>query len=205
MKTKKFINSFLQEDLEIAQKINREDLEKIVNILFEAWKNGKKVFTMGNGGSLPTASHFAGDLAKYTIAHGKPRFRTICLNDNAEIVSALTNDEGFDSIFSEQLVPWLEKGDVIVAFSVHGGVGFGNAGAWSQNLGKAVKLAKERKAKIIGFSGDMGGMLKEEADACIVIPPVNREHITPHTEGWHSILAHLIVHRLKEMIKESPR
>jgi len=205
MTTKKFISSYFAETEKICKKINHQNIEKIIDILFESWKKGSKIFTMGNGGSLPTASHFAGDLAKYTIAPGKPRFRTICLNDNAEIVSALTNDEGFDSIFSEQLVPWLEKGDVIVAFSVHGGTGFGNAGAWSQNLGKAVKLAKERGAKVIGFSGGEGGMLKEEADACVVIPTVNKNHITPQVEGWHSILAHLIVHRLKEMIKESPR
>jgi D-sedoheptulose 7-phosphate isomerase len=203
MKTKEFVRSYLAEAIKIAQKIEKRDLEKIIDILFEAWRNGKTVFTMGNGGSLATATHFAADLAKYTIASGKPRFKSICLNDNASHISALTNDEGFDSIFSEQLIPWLEKGDVIVAFSVHGGIGFGNAGAWSQNLGKAVKLAKERKAKIIGFSGDMGGMLKEEADACVVIPTVNKNQITPQVEGWHSVLTHLVVHRLKEMIKAS--
>ena len=85
-----------------------------------------------------------------------------------------------------------------------GGVGHGEAGPWSQNLGEAVKLAKERKAKVIGFSGDKGGLLKEEADACVVIPTVNKEHITPHTEGWHTILAHLIVHRLLQMVDEYP-
>ncbi|OGD86955.1 hypothetical protein A2Z23_01705 [Candidatus Curtissbacteria bacterium RBG_16_39_7] len=205
MKTKEFIHSYLEEAIEIAKKIDEKDLEKIIEILFGAWRNGKKVFTMGNGGSLSTASHFAADLAKYTIVEHKPRFKTICLNDNASTVSALTNDEGFNSIFSEQLIPWLEEGDVLVGFSVHGGIGFGNAGAWSQNLGKAVKLAKEKKAKVIGFSGDAGGMLREESDACIVIPTVNKDHITPQVEGWHSVLAHLVVHRLRELIKTSPK
>ena len=203
MTIKKFIQSFLAESGEIGRKINQKDVEKIIDILFEAWKKGKKVFTMGNGGSIPEATHFAGDLAKYPTVDGKPRFRALCLNDNAPMISALTNDKGFNAIFLEQLIPWLEEGDVIVCFSVHGGVGHGEAGPWSQNLGEAVKLAKERKAKVIGFSGDSGGMLKEEADACIVVPTASRDSITPHVEGYHAILSHLIVHRLLEMVKTS--
>jgi D,D-heptose 1,7-bisphosphate phosphatase len=158
---------------------------------------------MGNGGSIPVATHFAGDLAKYPTVEGKPRFKALCLNDNAPMISALTNDKGFSSIFYEQLVPWLEEGDVIIAFSVHGGAGHGEAGPWSQNLGQAVQLAKERKAKVIGFSGDTGGMLKEGADACVVIPTASKDNITPHVEGWHVILAHLIVHRLLKMVGEN--
>lgn len=203
MTTKKFVRSFLAESEEICKKINHKDVEEIINILFEAWQDGKKIFTMGNGGSIPEATHFAGDLAKYPTVEGKPRFKALCLNDNAPMISALTNDIGFASIFREQLIPWLEEGDVIVAFSVHGGMGHGEAGPWSQNLGEAVKLAKERKAKVVGFAGDTGGLLKEEADACIVIPTANKDHITPHTEGWHTILAHLVVHRLLKMVEES--
>jgi D-sedoheptulose 7-phosphate isomerase len=203
MDSNRFVKLYLSENIKIARTINFKDIEDVIITLFKAWKYEKKIFTMGNGGSASTASHFAGDLTKYTTVKDKSRFKTICLNDNASTVSALTNDEGFDSIFYEQLIPWLEKGDVIIAFSVHGGSGSGNAGAWSQNLGKAVELAKNRGAKIIGFSGDSGGILKKEANICVVVPTVNKNHITVHVEGWHSVLAHLIVHRLRQLIMAS--
>lgn len=197
------IESYLLETIEAINRLDRDAVAQAVNVLYEAWQSQRTVFTMGNGGSASTASHFASDLVKYTASPGKPRFRAICLNDNAPIVSALTNDEGWASVYTEQLKPWLSAGDVVVGFSVHGGSGQGNAGAWSQNLPAAMSLAKERHARVIGIAGDTGGVMRDLADACIVVPVVNPERITVHTEGLHLVIHHLICDRLRQLIREA--
>jgi len=161
------------------------------------------VFTMGNGGSASTATHLVCDLAKCTIMPGRHRLRAMALVDNVPLVSAWTNDSGFGSIFAEQLEPWLEEGDVVIGLSVHGGSGAGDAGPWSQNLVRAVSLAKERGAKVIGFSGFDGGALKEMADVCLVIPIDEEPLGTPLVESYHAVLHHLICMALRLRIAES--
>jgi len=149
------------------------------------------VFTMGCGGSASTATHFAADLAKTTGG-----FKAISLVDNIPLVSAYTNDLGWDSIFEGQLDAWLTKKDVLVGFSVHGG-----NRKWSGNLTKALNLAKKRGAKIIGFSGFDGGMLKKMADACIVVPTNNEVYGTPLVEAMHVVINHGLIFDLKGRIK----
>ena len=202
---REFIKSYFAESQKIIKKISIRDVSKMIELIFEAWQQEATVFVMGNGGSASTASHFAADLSKYTIytdAKGlkKNRFRVISLVDNPVLISAWTNDNGFDSIFEQQLEPWMRKGDIVVAFSVHGGSLRPGGGKWSQNIPKACEITKARGGKIIGFSGDEGGSLKQVADACIVVPTIYRETITPQVEGMHVVIHHLIIHRLKELI-----
>lgn len=203
----RFIKDYLQDSETIIKQISITDIDKMISLFFDAWLRGSTVFVMGNGGSASTASHFAADLNKYTIysatnGQKKNRFRVICLTDNPILISAWTNDNGFDTIFEQQLEPWIKKDDVIVAFSVHGGSLRPGGGKWSQNIPKACDIAKARGAKIVGFSGDTGGSLKQVADACIVIPTARKETITPHVEGLHVVIHHLIIHRLKQLIQE---
>lgn len=202
---REFIEKYLLESQKLIKKISVGDIDKIINFLFKAWQQEATVFVMGNGGSASTASHFAADLSKYTICVDvrglkKNRFRVICLVDNPVLISAWTNDNGFDTIFEQQLEPWIKKNDIVVAFSVHGGSLRPGGGKWSQNIPKACEIAKARGGKIIGFSGDGGGSLKQVADACIVVPTIYKETITPQVEGMHVVIHHLIVHRLKELI-----
>jgi D-sedoheptulose 7-phosphate isomerase len=196
MRNKEYIENYLSEMKRVIGEISRDDLDRIIEILFEAWRDGKQVFTCGNGGSASTATHFACDLAKTTIVEGKKRFRVIGLNDNIPLMSAIINDEGFDNLFSEQLLSLFQQGDVLLCISVHGGSGRDKAELWSQNLLKAMKLAKELGGKRIGLSGFDGGPMKEIADACIVV------HInsTPHVESFHLALEHLICSCLREKI-----
>ncbi|HUS51495.1 MAG TPA: SIS domain-containing protein [Candidatus Paceibacterota bacterium] len=196
---KDFIQKYLEETKEIAESINSEDVSKFIDILFDAWKSGKKIITMGNGGSASTASHFAGDLAKTIVNPSSEKeisptkgFKAICLNDNPANFTAWVNDCGWERVYAGQLNTLLEEGDIILLVSVHGGSG------WSGNLIQAMELAKQRNAKILGLSGFDGGKLKEIADACIVVTKPS----TPHVEGFHSVLQHLIIFRLKEMIEE---
>lgn len=198
---KEFIDQYLKETEEIVRDINRDDIDKFIEVLLQAWKDGKKIITMGNGGSASTASHFAGDLSKTVISPSseknlvthKKGFKAICLNDNAALLTAWINDCGWDKVYSGALNTLLEEGDVVLLVSVHGGSG------WSGNLVEAMNMARKRKAKILGFAGFDGGKMKEMADICIVVP----KNSTPHTEGFHGVLQHMIIERLLQLISVS--
>ena len=196
------IDAYLEALQDLGQALPRQDIYQVVDILFDAWQAGNAVYTMGNGGSASTASHFACDLAKCTIVPGRKRLRATAVVDNVPLVSAWTNDSGFGSIFAQQLEPWLEEGDVVIELSVHGGSGDGDAGPWSQNLMQVARLAKERGARVIGFSGFGGGALKEMADVCLVIPVDEEPLGTPLVESYHVALHHLICIALRLRIAE---
>ena len=194
-----FVSSFLTEFADVARRISEDDINKTIELLFEAWKQGSKIFIIGNGGSASTATHFACDLAKTTVVEGKKRFKVISLTDNVPLLTALTNDEGFASIFVEQLKNLLEKDDVLVAISVHGGSGQDKAGLWSQNLLAAIQYAKDNHARTIGMAGFDGGAFKTMTDVCIVVPA----NSTPYVESWHATLEHLICSSLRERIRNT--
>lgn len=197
------VHRFLEHAQETIRQLDQDVIGRMLDCFMEVWRNRGTVFVMGNGGSASTATHFAADLAKYTISQGKPRFRAIALTDNAPLVSAWTNDSGFNSIFVEQMAPWLQRGDVLVGFSVHGGSGAGDAGPWSQNMIRAMQAAKDAGATVIGFSGYDGGAMGQMADYCITVPVFVDELGTPLVESAHVLLHHLIVHRLRERIKHA--
>ena len=172
----------------VIDEMPRQEISAAIDLLFEAWQSSATVYIAGNGGSSSTASHFACDLAKWTASA-----------DNMPIYSALMNDEGPASVYSEQLEPFVSPGDVLILISVHGGSGEGNAGAWSQNLLRALGLARERGARTIGLSGFDGGALKRMSDVCIVVPIDS----TPQVESFHLAIEHLICDRLRERISEA--
>jgi len=187
---------YLEEVSQIAAKLDRHSIDTAVGILYEAWKSDNQIFTIGNGGSASTATHFACDLNKWVSDEAVRKFRAFSLVDNIPLVSALTNDNGWSDIYYEQLRNFFRKGDVLVAISVHGGSGSDKAGPWSQNLLKAVKYAKENGGKVIGLSGFDGGVLKKASDACIVVPA----NSTPHVEGMHLVLTHLMCEQLRSLV-----
>jgi len=195
----KFIEEYLREVESISKRVSKEDIDSVICLLYDAWKENKNIFLAGNGGSASTATHFASDLAKFTSVEGKPRIKALALTDNVPWITAITNDLGWGNVYIEQLRNLMNEGDVFIAISVHGGSGADKAGPWSQNLLAAAKFVKERKGKIVGLVGFDGGVLKKIADACIVVP-VNS---TPHVEGFHLVLTHMICARLKELIEKS--
>jgi D-sedoheptulose 7-phosphate isomerase len=187
---------YLEEVSQIAAKLDRESIDRAIGILHEAWKSDNQVFAIGNGGSASTATHLACDLNKWVSDESARKFRAFSLVDNIPLVSALTNDNGWGDIYYEQLRNFFRKGDVLVAISVHGGSGSDKAGPWSQNLLKAVKYAKDNGGKVVGLSGFDGGVLKTVSDACIVVPA----NSTPHVEGMHLVLTHLMCEQLRGRI-----
>ena len=204
MSTREFVDEYLRETAEIAARTSRDDLVRVIDVLFDAYAAGAEIYTCGNGGSAANASHLACDLAKFTHVEGKPRFRVRSLCDNAALVSALTNDVGFSKIFTDQLEASFAAGDVLVCLSVHGGSGEDKAGPWSQNLVGAARLALDRGGKVVALVGYDGGALRKLATASVVVPATERGHTsTPHVEGYHEVYHHLICERLRQLVDAS--
>jgi D-sedoheptulose 7-phosphate isomerase len=195
------VADFVEQSQRTIARLDQSALVAMIECLMGVWRRRGTVYVMGNGGSASTASHFAADLAKYTIVAGKPRFKVLGLTDNLPLVSSWTNDGGFNSIFAEQMAAWLEPGDALVGFSVHGGSGSGDAGPWSQNLVRAMQAAKDAGASVIAFSGFEGGAMAQMADHCITVPVLAEQLGTPIVESVHVLLHHLVVHSLRVEIE----
>jgi len=153
-----------------------------------AHARGSTVFTLGNGGSAATASHFSCDLAKGTISPARPRFRVIALTDSVPQMTAWSNDVAYEEVFAELLRGLMRQDDVIVAFS-----GSGN----SANVLRAVELARSKGGTSIGFTGFAGGRLKGLVDIPVVVPCDSLKQI----EDVHLILCHLITSLIREELE----
>lgn len=180
-----FLDRYLGETAEIVRQLSRPALEGVVKLLRATREAGGRVFVLGVGGSAATASHFVNDLRKIT------HLEAYAPTDNVAELTARTNDEGWASCFAG----WLQgsrvrKGDLVFVLSVGGGDAEKNI---SPNLVQALDVAKAAGAKIAGIVGRNGGYTAKVADACVVVPTVNPDHVTPHTETFHSVVGHLIV------------
>ncbi|MEM2963184.1 MAG: SIS domain-containing protein [Candidatus Anstonellales archaeon] len=165
--------------------------------IFNCWKRGGVVYVMGNGGSGATASHFVCDLSKWTASEGKLRIKAISLNENMPLISAISNDIGFDAVYVEQLKNYdVGKNDILIGFSTLGSSRRDKRTIRSNNLIEALKYAKSKGAKTIGFIGFDGGLMKDFCDISIIVP-VNS---VIHTESVHVCLCHFIAQNLKQRI-----
>ncbi len=173
------------------KEVLQQNVEEIADIIFDAYKKGKQVFIMGNGGSASTASHFARDLSIGTAVAGKTRLKANSLTDNVALITALANDIDYGSIFLEQLVGHLSQGDVVIGISASGD---------SPNVLKAIEFARKEEAITIGLIGFGGGRLKELAHKCIILS--SQDYGT--VEDAHLCLAHIISYLVKEKIANAP-
>ena len=196
MENEKFLTDYFSEMKEIIDRMPLEEINAAIEALFDAWRNDRQVFLIGNGGSAATASHTTNDLNKATIVEGKKRFRAFCLSDNMSWISALTNDLGWSEAYVEQLMNYFKSGDYLVVFSVHGGVAEDPAREQSQNLLKAMRYVREHGGTTIAFAGFNGGAMRDLADVCAVVPG----NSTPQTESFHMAWEHLIANCLREKI-----
>jgi D-sedoheptulose 7-phosphate isomerase len=168
----------------------RERLDELGETLLRAYRNSKQVFLLGNGGSSSTASHMAADLAKNTIGPNMKRFRVVSLNDNAAIMTALANDLGYESVFSEQLVNLVQAGDVLIVVSASGN---------SPNVLKAMRYARTRSAEVVGLLGFDGGAAAALADIALIVPSDNYGVV----EDVHLIINHILVEFFKTRLAEA--
>jgi D-sedoheptulose 7-phosphate isomerase len=180
-----YSKNHLDEAIEIIKKINTEAIEKVADLLAEVKKDGGRIFFLGVGGSAGNCSHAVNDFRKIV------EIEAYAPTDNVSELTARTNDEGWPSIFE----PWLKLSklntkDMIFILSVGGGNLEKNI---SPNLVNALKFAKKTGAKITGIVGKDGGYTAEVSNTVIIIPTVNPETITPHTEAFQAVIWHLLV------------
>jgi D-sedoheptulose 7-phosphate isomerase len=165
-----------------------EVVGRIIDILIQAYHEGRNVYIMGNGGSAATSSHFACDLGKSTAIDGKKRFRVVSLADNAPLLTAWSNDTHYDDVFVEQLRNLLRAGDVVIGISSSGE---------STNVIRAVEFARSAGAITISLTGFSGGRIRRVAEVCLVVPSFSVQHI----EDAHHALHHLITMHLRSLLK----
>lgn len=183
----KIILKYINDIDNLLKNLNSSEILKVIQIINECYKNNRQIFIMGNGGSASTSSHFACDLGKGTIVKGKERLRVMSLNDNMALITAFSNDYGYEYIFSEQLKNLVNEKDLVIAISASGN---------SPNIIKGGEYAKEKKATVIGFTGFNGGKLKELSDICVHIDCDNYGQI----EDIHMLLCHLISEGIRHLI-----
>lgn len=168
--------------------ISKEDYKSFISILESARQEERRIWSCGNGGSCSLCVHFTADLENLGLD-------TKCLCCNQARITALANDVGWENVYVEQM-KYFKEGDILIVASVHGGVGMDRAGAWSQNLVKACQLAKDNKGLVLGLIGGDGGVVKDIADASIIVP-----HDSAYiVEGVHSVLTHLICAELRRRL-----
>jgi len=190
-----FSDLFLNESIEIIKSINKNDIEEIVDILLETKINKGRLFIIGSGGGAGHASHAVCDFRKICNIDAYAPY------DNVSELTARVNDEGWETTIINNLkISNLNKNDTIFVFSVGGGDKDNNI---SENIVMALEYAKKLKTKIIGIVGRDGGYTKKLGDCVLVIPTVNNDRITPHTEGFQSIIWHLIVSHPKLQINNT--
>ncbi len=185
----------LNESIEIIKKIDTESIERVVEILSTVKKDQGRIFFLGVGGSAGNCSHAVNDFRKIV------EIESYAPTDNVSELTARANDEGWPSIFE----PWLKLSklnpkDLIFIFSVGGGNLEKNI---SPNLVNALKYAKTVGSKITGVVGRDGGFTAEVADEVILIPVVNSETITPHTEAFQAVIWHLLVSHPKLKVNQT--
>ena len=180
-----YINSYLDEVKEIAEQLDREQINRAISILADVREKKGRLFILGVGGGAGHASHAVNDFRKLA------GIETYTPADNVSELTARTNDDGFHTIFSNWLlVSNLRADDAIMIFSVGGGNAEKNI---SMNLVEAMNLAKNVGARIIGVVGRDGGSTKKLADACVLVPVVNADNVTPHTEAFQAVVWHIMV------------
>jgi D-sedoheptulose 7-phosphate isomerase len=180
--------SYLSGLQDCISEISNQDIQGVADIVFGAYRNNRQIFIFGNGGSAATASHITCDLRKGTAQPGKARLKVTSLSDSIPLFTAIGNDISYESVFVEQLISQVEKGDVAIGISCSGN---------SPNVLKAVQYAKEHGATTIGFTACGGGKLRGMTDRNINLST----HDFGQAEDIHLSLGHIISYMVKAKMK----
>ena len=180
-----YAKQHLDEAVEIIHQIDTKAIEKMADLLAGVKHDGGRIFFLGVGGSAGNCGHAVNDFRKIV------GIESYAPTDNVSELTARTNDEGWHTIFSEWLkISKLNTKDALFIFSVGGGNLEKNI---SPNLVEALKYGKEVGCKVMGVVGRDGGYTAKVADACVIIPTVNPENVTPHSEAFQAVVWHLLV------------
>ena len=175
----------LDEASRILSQLDVVVIERMAGLLAELRARGGRLFFLGVGGGATNCSHAVNDFRKLA------GIEAYAPTDNVSELTARTNDDGWASVFIEWLkTSRLRASDMIFVFSVGGGSLEKNV---SPNLVAALQYAREVGAQVLGVVGRDGGYTAQVADACVIVPTVNPETVTPHTEAFQAVVWHLLV------------
>ena len=181
-----YITDYIDRLAEGLRRIDPQAIEAVVETLEQARRRNRRIFLIGNGGSAATASHMTNDLQKLASSGKSSPYRAIGLTDNVPLMTAWGNDESYETIFTRQLEPLAERGDVLVAIT-----GSGN----SPNILHTMTRAREMGLVVIAFLGFTGGKAKDLADHVLLFPESHYGRV----EDAHLILEHLISNYLRDL------
>jgi D-sedoheptulose 7-phosphate isomerase len=188
MQIKNFSTEYLNGLKGVIDAFNHGAFERLIGLLVDAYHSGNYIFTMGNGGSASTASHFACDINKGCCCDLKKKFKVICLNDNIATMLAYANDASYEVVFEEQLKNFLNPKDLVIGIS-----GSGN----SENVLRAIRYAGENGGRTIGLSGFSGGKLSKMVDIALVAEVEDMQKI----EDMHMIVVHMIMQSVHRVLR----
>lgn len=189
MKTSEtFSNNYLEYLTDLISKLDRRSIAQFADLLLKSRDIGATTFFLGNGGSASTATHFVNDVSLGSRQFEKP-FRAISLCDNQAVITAISNDDGYENIFFQQLQTLARPGDTIVCISASGN---------SRNLIKAIEYAKENNIYVVGLTAFDGGYLKENCDLNIHVPTKVGEY--GPAEDLHMVVCGLIGSYFREKL-----
>jgi D-sedoheptulose 7-phosphate isomerase len=180
-----YADRYLQEASEIIRRLDTTAIERVASLLARIKAHGGRVFFLGVGGNAANCSHAVNDFRKIA------GIECYAPTDNVAELTARTNDEGWESVFAEWLkVSRISAKDALFVMSVGGGNVERNI---SPNLVRAIQLAKHVGATVTGVVGRDGGFTARAADACVIVPTVNEETVTAHSEAFQALIFHLLV------------
>jgi D-sedoheptulose 7-phosphate isomerase len=189
-----YISQYFNEAARILDRLDRGAIEHMIELLLAVRKEEGRIFFLGVGGGAGHASHAVNDFRKIA------GIESYAPTDNVSELTARINDDGWETSYRNWLQgSHLRKGDMVFVFSVGGGDAERNISA---NLVMALRYAKEVGAKVCGIVGRNGGYTAQAADACVLIPVISPETVTPHTESFQALVWHLLVSHPKLKARE---
>ena len=172
---------------DVLAHLDHEVVDRMIDVIWRGYEEGRTLFVFGNGGSAALASHFACDIGKGTVAGRAKRLKTIALTDNVALITAWANDKAYEEIFSEQLESLAEKGDIALAIS-----GSGN----SPNVIRGLEAGRRLGVQTLVLTGFAGGRAKTLADLCLTVPSDSMQHI----EDAHLCATHAIFLAIRQRL-----
>ena len=177
------IKNYIEEHSKVLEKINIQDLQEVIDLIYDAHIKGKKIITCGNGGSASTASHMITDWNKMTMNYTSKKLYGFSLTDNIGLITAYANDTNYENVFKGQLESIMDSGDFLISIS-----GSGN----SKNVINAVNYAKSIGGHTISIVGFDGGELKKISDKCVHVPSFDMQIC----EDVHLMICHMVMKKL---------
>lgn len=166
------VQAYLGQYEQVLRRLDQSAVERLVGIVFDAWRSRRTVFLCGNGGSAANACHIAADLAKLTAPARGPRLRAVAITESLPAISAIANDVAYEAVFAEQLRTFCEGGDIVIGLSTSGS---------SPNVLRAVEYANSVGAVTVGITGRGGRALEQIVQHAVIVDSTSVQHIEDAT------------------------